>query len=82
MRTFAQDNYEKPHPTEAIVVELDEFWHFRESKSGETPRRRKTQGNAHQDKTSYGSGKRMTVIVEDLSTGNWEIVRVKPEKNF
>ena len=43
VRNFATDNYEKPEPGEAIVVELDELWHFIESKSGETPRRRKTQ---------------------------------------
>ena len=82
VRNFATDNYEKPEPGEAIVVELDELWHFIESKSGETPRRQKTQGNAHQDKRSYGFGKRMNVIVEDLSTGNWEIVIVKPSKNY
>jgi hypothetical protein len=61
VRTFAKDNYEKLEPGEAIVVELDEFWHFIELK-----------------KRSYGSGKRMTVIVEDLLTGNWEVVIVKP----
>lgn len=81
VRTFARDNDEKPEPGEAIVVELEELWHFIESKSGETPRRRKTQGNAHQDKRSYGSGKGMTVIAGDLSTGNGEIVIVKPSKN-
>ena len=65
VRAFATDNYEKPEPSEAIVVELDEFWHFIESK-----------------KRSYGYGKRMTVIAGDLSTGNWEIVIVKPSKNY
>ena len=32
IRAFALENYEKPEPTEAIVVELDELWHFIESK--------------------------------------------------
>jgi transposase len=60
VRDFAKDNYEKPSPGEAIVVELG---HFIESKSGEIPHRRKTQGKAHQDKTNYGYGKHMTVIL-------------------
>ena len=77
VRTFAQDNYEKPQPGEAIVVELDELWHFIESKSGENPRRRETQGNAHQDKTNCGFGKHMTVIVGDSLTGSWEVVIVR-----
>ena len=29
IRKFAEDNYEKPEPRgEAVVVELDEMWHF------------------------------------------------------
>ena len=63
IRAFALENYEKPEPSEAIVVELDELWHFIESK-----------------KTNYGSGKLMIVTMADLSTGNWEIVIVKPSK--
>ena len=54
IRAFALENYEKPEPSKAIVVELDELWHFIESKSGENPRRQKTQGNAHQEETNYG----------------------------
>jgi len=78
VRDFAKNNYEKPSSGEAIVVELDELWHFIESKSGENPRRRKTQGNAHQDKTNYGYGKHMTVILGDSWAQKWEIVIVKP----
>lgn len=61
VRDFGEANDEKPTPEAAIVVELDELWHFLQSK-----------------KTSYGSGKHMTVILGDSSTGNWEIVIVKP----
>ena len=32
IRKFALDNYEKPEPAQAIVVELDEMWHFLNSK--------------------------------------------------
>lgn len=32
VRKFAIKNYEKPTPSGAIVVELDEMWHFIESK--------------------------------------------------
>ncbi|MBF0426749.1 MAG: IS1 family transposase [Magnetococcales bacterium] len=28
VRKFAQDSYQKPEPTGAVVVELDEMWHF------------------------------------------------------
>lgn len=28
IRNFARANYEKPEPTEAVVIELDEMWHF------------------------------------------------------
>ena len=28
VRTFAIANYEKPAPKDAIIVELDEMWHF------------------------------------------------------
>lgn len=61
IRDFGEANYEKPAPDSAIVVELDELWHFLQAK-----------------KTSYGSGKHMTVLLGDSSTGNWEIVIVKP----
>lgn len=60
VREFGEANYEKPVPESAIVIELDELWHFIQSK-----------------KTSYGSGKHMSVILGDSSTGNWEIVIVK-----
>ncbi|AGF51677.1 transposase [Synechocystis sp. PCC 6803] len=61
IRDFGEANYEKPAPDSAIVVELDELWHFLQAK-----------------KTSYGSGRHMTVLLGDSSTGNWEIVIVKP----
>jgi len=32
VRNFAIENYEKPTPQGAVVVELDEMWHFLESK--------------------------------------------------
>lgn len=32
VRDFAKANYEKPEPEKVVVVELDEFWHFVESK--------------------------------------------------
>ena len=32
IKNFAQKNYEKPAPASAIVVELDEMWHFINSK--------------------------------------------------
>ncbi|WP_206215237.1 IS1 family transposase [Desulfovibrio sp. ZJ200] len=32
VRTFAERVYEKPEPGEAIIVELDEMWHFLKSK--------------------------------------------------
>lgn len=32
VRKFAIANYEKPAPKDAIIVELDEMWHFLESK--------------------------------------------------
>jgi transposase-like protein len=60
VREFAEANYEKPTPESAVVVELDELWHFIQEK-----------------KTSYGSGRHMTVILGDSLTGNWEIVIVK-----
>ena len=82
IRAFVLENYEKPEPSEAIVVELDELWHFIESKSGQTTRGCKSQGNADQEETNYGSGKLMTVTMADLSTGNWETVIVKSLKNF
>jgi len=38
IRKFAEENYEKPEPaSDAIVVELDEMWHYiqkKETKSG------------------------------------------------
>jgi transposase len=60
VRDFGEVNYEKPVPESAVVVELDELWHFVQAK-----------------KTNYGSGRHMTVILGDSSTGNWEIVIVK-----
>ena len=32
VRAFAEKTYEKPEPGEAIVVELDEMWHFLHAK--------------------------------------------------
>ena len=32
VRLFAEKTYEKPEPTEAVIVELDEMWHFLGSK--------------------------------------------------
>ena len=32
VRDFARANYEKPEPGSVVVVELDEMWHFIESK--------------------------------------------------
>ena len=32
VRDFARTNYEKPEPGSAVVVELDEMWHFIQSK--------------------------------------------------
>jgi transposase len=33
IQKFAQENYEKPEPkSEAVIVELDEMWHFIKSK--------------------------------------------------
>ena len=32
IKDFAQKNYEKPAPGEAIIVELDEMWHYLKSK--------------------------------------------------
>lgn len=32
IRNFAKANYEKPEPETAVVVELDEMWHFIQSK--------------------------------------------------
>lgn len=32
IRKFAISTYEKPQPTEAVVIELDEMWHFLNSK--------------------------------------------------
>jgi hypothetical protein len=28
VRLFAEKTYEKPQPGEAVIVELDEMWHF------------------------------------------------------
>jgi len=32
VRLFAEKTYEKPEPSEAIIVELDEMWHYLHSK--------------------------------------------------
>lgn len=32
IRAFARENYEKPEPGEAVLVELDEMWHYLKSK--------------------------------------------------
>jgi hypothetical protein len=32
VRLFADKIYEKPEPTEAVIVELDEMWHYLVSK--------------------------------------------------
>jgi hypothetical protein len=52
------DAYDPDVPPE--VGELDELETFVGSKSGETPRRRKAQGNARQDKTKFGCGLPLT----------------------
>jgi len=28
VRLFAEKTYEKPEPAEAVIVELDEMWHY------------------------------------------------------
>ena len=64
IRDFAKLNQEKPVPGTAVVVELDELWHFIEKKKNK--------------RINCGYGKLMTVIVGDLSTGSWEVVIAKP----
>jgi len=32
VRTFAEKTYEKPEPGQAVIVELDEMWHYLHSK--------------------------------------------------
>ena len=32
VRTFAEKTYEKPEPGQAVIVELDEMWHYVHSK--------------------------------------------------
>jgi hypothetical protein len=32
VRLFAENTYEKPEPSEAVIVELDEMWHYLNSK--------------------------------------------------
>ena len=32
VRLFAEKTYEKPEPSEAVIVELDEMWHYLRSK--------------------------------------------------
>jgi len=32
VRAFAEKTYEKPEPGQAVIVELDEMWHFLRSK--------------------------------------------------
>ncbi len=54
IRKYAEQNYEKPAPTEeAVIIELDEMWHFLNLK-----------------KTNYGYGKHIAVIQRNLLTGN------------
>lgn len=36
VRDFAVANYEKPHPKDAILIELDEMWHFIGSKKNKS----------------------------------------------
>jgi len=56
IRTFAEDNYEKPAPTSGkVIIELDEMWHFVTSK-----------------KTESGYGRLIAAIPVNLSTGNAE----------
>lgn len=57
IRTFAQNHYHKPIPKGAIVLELDEMWHFLQSK-----------------KTNCGFGRHIAVQLDNLLTGNVEIV--------
>jgi len=32
VRSFAEKTYEKPEPGQAVIVELDEMWHYLHSK--------------------------------------------------
>jgi transposase len=32
VRKFAQENYEKPKPGSAVVIEVDEMWHYLQKK--------------------------------------------------
>ena len=32
VRAFAEKTYEKPEPGQAVIVELDEMWHYLHSK--------------------------------------------------
>jgi len=57
VREFAKLHYKKPIPKGAIVLELDEMWHFIQSK-----------------KTNCGFGKHIVAQLENLSTGNADIV--------
>lgn len=44
-RNFAIANYEKPAPKDAIIVELDEMWHFLNSKKTNLDMESLLQGN-------------------------------------
>jgi transposase len=63
-RDYAKTHCEKPEPGSAVIVELDEFWHFIESK-------KKSYGYG---KLMNACGTQAIVIEIDSLTGNWEVV--------
>jgi Transposase and inactivated derivatives, IS1 family len=62
-RDYAKTHCKKPEPGSAVIVELDEFWHFIESK--------KSYGYG---KLMNACGTQAIVIEVDSLTGNWEVV--------
>ena len=66
IRTFAEENYEKPAPQASeVIIELDEMWHFITSK-----------------KTNVGCGRLIAVIPVNLSTGSVEGATTLHFQNF
>ncbi len=57
VRAFAKLHYNKPIPKGDIVLELDEMWHFLQSK-----------------KTNCGFGRHIAAQLDNLLTGNAEVV--------
>jgi insertion element IS1 protein InsB len=64
VRDYAKTHCKKPEPGSAVIVELDEFWHFIESK-------KKSYGYG---KLMNACGTQAIVIEVDSLTGNWEVV--------